>query len=108
MDSSLTPECPRIQRAWFQRLKLKCEHSQSNCAFNFNLRLCLEAAARSEGTGSGGQAAERGKYRKLRGPAGWLRYARARSASAAAAARAERTGLRDYGTGENGVRVGRD
>jgi len=34
----LTPSPPQVDRAWFQRLALKCDESLSNFAFNFNLR----------------------------------------------------------------------
>ena len=34
----LTPGCPRVDRAWCQRLKLKYDEPLSSFAFNFNLR----------------------------------------------------------------------
>ena len=34
----LAPGCPRVARAWFQRLKLKYDETLSNFALNFNLR----------------------------------------------------------------------
>ena len=39
----LTVSKPDFKRAWFQRLKLKCDESLSNFAFNFNLRRYTEA-----------------------------------------------------------------
>jgi hypothetical protein len=34
----LFPHCSRVDGAWFQRLKLRCDVPISNFAFNFNLR----------------------------------------------------------------------
>jgi len=36
--AGLTPGWPRVESAWFQRLKLKCDEPLSIFAFNFNLR----------------------------------------------------------------------
>jgi len=38
VDTRLTPVRPRVDRAWFQRLKLDYDEPLSNFAFNFNLR----------------------------------------------------------------------
>jgi hypothetical protein len=37
------PGLPRVKRAWFQHLNLKCDGPLSNFAFNFNLRRYNEA-----------------------------------------------------------------
>jgi len=34
----VTPGLTWVGRAWFQRLKLKCDEALTNFAFNFNLR----------------------------------------------------------------------
>ena len=42
----LTPGCPRVDRAWFQRLKLDYDRPLSTFAFNLNLRRYTVAGLR--------------------------------------------------------------
>jgi len=64
----LTPCWPRVDRAWFQRLKLNYDEPLSNCAFNSNLRRYTMATMLREGVSpsecSKRAAAELGAKRK--------------------------------------------
>ena len=68
----LTPGRPQVDRAWCQRLKLKCVKPLSNFAFNFNLRP-YTAAKRYDGI-LGGEATVDALVRA--GPPGYLTAAR--------------------------------
>jgi hypothetical protein len=41
----MTPGCPRVDRDWFQCLKLECDEPLSHFAFKFNLRRYTMARA---------------------------------------------------------------
>jgi hypothetical protein len=41
----LTPDWPKLDRAWIQRVKLKYDESLSSFAYNFNMRRYTKAAA---------------------------------------------------------------
>jgi len=52
----LTPVCPRIDRAWFQHLKLNDDEALSNSAHKFNLRRYIAGNDAAPGGGAGGGA----------------------------------------------------